>query len=177
GSVGGLGGSSRLRGGLGGAGAGGQRRQQVADLHGGALGGQHLAAHAGFGCVDLDGDLVGLELNQQLVAGDRIAGLDRPLADGRLRNRFRQLRDADFNCHDRTSLRLRPSASADPPSPAGISEKAYAVSASSTSLACCWLCLLIRPVAGDAASRRPAYSGRFIFMLSSVSTVSICGSM
>ena len=43
-----------------------------------------MGAHgAGGGGVDLDGDFVGLEFDDGLVGGDRLAGLFEPAGDGR----------------------------------------------------------------------------------------------
>ena len=62
------------------------------------LGGD-LAKHAGGRRRHLDRDLVGLQFDQRLVDGDRIARLLEPAADGRLGHRFAERRDADFS-HD-----------------------------------------------------------------------------
>ena len=61
---------------------------------------------AGDAGVHLDGDLVGFELAQGLVDGDRVAGLHQPLGDGCLGDRFTQSRNLDLDGHDYNSSSL-----------------------------------------------------------------------
>ena len=58
---------------------------------------------AGRAGVDLEGHLVGFQLDQRLVLGNRIAGLLQPLRDGRLADRFTEGGDHDIGCHLRLS--------------------------------------------------------------------------
>jgi hypothetical protein len=58
---------------------------------------------AGNAGVHLDGNLVGFELAQGLVDGDRVAGLHQPLGDGCLGDRFTQSRNLDLDGHDYNS--------------------------------------------------------------------------
>ena len=57
----------------------------------------------GSGRRHLDRHLVGLELDQRLVGGDRIARLLEPFADGRLGHGFAQRRHADLGRHASSS--------------------------------------------------------------------------
>ena len=149
------------------AGLGGGRRagafldlaEQRADRDGLAVLGGDLAEHAGRGRRHLDRHLVGLELDQRLVDGDRIARLLEPVADGRLGHRFAERGDADFShgstsCHDRSS-----------PPPAywmpalraasGMTHE-FQPSASSRNALSCARCFDITPTAVAAEAGRPA---------------------
>ena len=83
----------------------------------------------------LDGHLVGFQLAQHFVNGDGVAGFLEPSGNSGLCDGFAKGWDADFGAHY-----FVPST----------------VSASFTRAACSALCLLARPVAGDAAAARPA---------------------
>ena len=54
---------------------------------------------------NLDGHLVGLQLDQRLVDGDRVARRLHPLGDGRLADRLAERRDLDFRRHRLASSR------------------------------------------------------------------------
>ncbi len=71
--------------------------EQRADRDRLAVLGRDVAEHAGGRRRHLDRYLVGLELDQRLVDGDRIAGLLEPLADGRLGHRFAERGHADLS--------------------------------------------------------------------------------
>ncbi len=73
------------------------RAQQRAHLDIVALGDRLALEHAGRRRRHLDRHLVGLELDQRLVGGDRLAGLLQPAGDRGLGDGFAQGRDDDFN--------------------------------------------------------------------------------
>ena len=50
--------------------------------------GDDFGKHAGFGCGDFDGDLVGLQLHKGLVLLHGVAGLLHPLGDGSFADAF-----------------------------------------------------------------------------------------
>ena len=75
------------------------RAENSADGDGCALGYPDFAQHARYGSGHLNGDLVGLELDQRLVDFDLVAGLLEPLADDRFRDAFAQSRHANFRRH------------------------------------------------------------------------------
>jgi hypothetical protein len=98
------GGLARRLGGL----ALGDPAQQGADLDRLAGGHQHLADRAGGGCVDLQGHLVGLQLDDRLVGADRFALVLQPVRDGRLAYRFAQARNRDVGRHVRPRFAAAP---------------------------------------------------------------------
>ena len=65
----------------------------------GAVGLQHFDENAVGGRRQLEDDLVRLDVDQVLVALDRVAGLLVPAHERRFRDRLRKLRDLDFNSH------------------------------------------------------------------------------
>src|SRR6202041_841306 len=71
--------------------------EQGADRDGLAVLGGDLAERSGGRRRDLDRDLVGLELDQGLVDGNRIACLLEPAADGGLGHGFAERRNANFS--------------------------------------------------------------------------------
>ena len=71
--------------------------EQRADGNGLAVLGGDLAEHAGGRRRDLDGDLVGLELDQRLVHRHGVAGLLEPAADGGLRHGLAERRNANVS--------------------------------------------------------------------------------
>ncbi len=78
-------------------GAFGDRAQQRADIHRIAFGHGHLTQNpSGLG-IDLERHLVGLELDQRLIHGNRVAGLLEPLRNRGLRHRFTQRGHLDFS--------------------------------------------------------------------------------
>ncbi|MPL74173.1 hypothetical protein SDC9_19983 [bioreactor metagenome] len=64
-----------------------------------ALGGDDLGQHTRGGGRNLDGHLVGLELAQHLVGGDRVTRLLEPGGDGGFRDAFAKRGDTDLDCH------------------------------------------------------------------------------
>src|SRR5229473_2928978 len=71
--------------------------EQRADRDGLTVLGRDLAERAGGRCRHLDGDLVGLKLDQRLVHRNGIAGLLEPAADGGLGHGFAERRNANFS--------------------------------------------------------------------------------
>jgi len=69
-------------------------RRDVASRH------ADFSEHAGRGRRHFHRNLVGFDLDQDLVERHRLAGLFLPLQKRRFRHRFRQLRNLDFDhCH------------------------------------------------------------------------------
>ena len=87
------------------------------------------------GAWHLDRDLVGLQLAEHFIDGNSIAGLFEPRGNGGLGHGLAEGRNADFGAHYFFPSMVR---------------------ASFTSAVCSALCLLARPVAGEAAAARPA---------------------
>ena len=73
-----------------------------------------LDQHAGAGRRQLEHDLVGLDVDQVLVARDRVARLLVPADERRLGHRLGQLRDFDFDCASCVALRVRCATSISP---------------------------------------------------------------
>ena len=94
-----------------------------------------IAHHASSRRRHFDGDLIGFQLAQHFVNGDRITWFLEPSCDGGFGDAFAQSGHADFDAHG-----YFPSM----------------VSASLTRASCWALCWLARPVAGDADGARPA---------------------
>ena len=78
-----------------GAPAGAHAAKQGAGLDGVAFGGGDVAEHAILRRHDFQGDLVGLQLHQNLVLAHSVAGLLGPAGDGGLGDRFTQRRGHD----------------------------------------------------------------------------------
>ena len=93
---GGAGGGDRRRPSAGGA-AAGDAAELAAGLHGGAVLGVDLGERAAGGRGHLDRDLVGLELAEHLVLGDRVADLLEPGRDRRLGDALAEGRDHDLD--------------------------------------------------------------------------------
>ncbi len=73
--------------------------QHLLGLHGVAFFHQHLAQRAGLGCHDLEHHLVGLDLDDQLVALDAITRLLVPSSHAALGNGFRKGGCLDLGSH------------------------------------------------------------------------------
>ena len=76
-----------------------QRPEKRSDAYRLAVLDDDLLEPTGGGRRHLDRHFVGFELDEGLVACDRIALLFKPLADGRLRHRFSKRRDFDLQGH------------------------------------------------------------------------------
>ena len=126
---------------FGGGGSGGcgcafaERGQKRVDADGFTLGRDDGAKDASGGAWHFDRDLVGLKFAEHFVLGDRLAGFLEPCGHRRFGDAFAQRGHADFDRHGRY-----PSI----------------VSASFTSAVCWDLCMLAKPVAGEAEAARPA---------------------
>ena len=81
------------------AGAGLEHRQHFADLHVGAFLMLDLVEHAGVLGADFEIDLLGLELDERLAGGDRVALLLQPARDARFDDRFTELGNDDVDGH------------------------------------------------------------------------------
>ena len=111
------------------------RGQQRRHAHSRAFGGNDFGQRARHGRWHLDRHLVGFQLAQHVIHCHRIAGFLEPCGDRRLGHTFAQSGHSDLNAHG-----AFPSM----------------VSASFTRAACCALCMLANPVAGEADAARPA---------------------
>ena len=89
--------AGRLRGAAGAVAVGGDLGEHGADGHGVALGGVDLHDGAGGRGGDLGVDLVGRDLDEGLVLGDRVALLLVPFQDGALGDRVAHRRHDDFD--------------------------------------------------------------------------------
>src|SRR5690606_38834107 len=106
-----------------------------------------FAQHAANGRGDFHRDLVGLEADEWFVDLHRVAGLLQPLADRAFGDRFTACADFAFAGQLRVPQAFfLPAAS--PPS--------FSPSAIETRQRCCSSCRLASPVAGEAATSRPA---------------------
>ena len=78
----------------------GDPAENCADRDVGPLLGEDLGERPGGGRGNLEGHLVGFELGDRFVGGDRFARPLQPLRDGRLGDRFTEARDLDFGRHE-----------------------------------------------------------------------------
>jgi hypothetical protein len=69
--------------------------EHVVHLHGVSFVPQALREHAALQCRNLDGDLVGLELDERFTGGHGLAFALQPAGDGCLHDRLAELGDFD----------------------------------------------------------------------------------